>query len=116
MRRWLTFILLCLLPFAAAAEDVAVPALTARVTDLTGTLSAEQKSTLEARLLALETQKGSQIAVLLVPTMHSPFSLSKHPNRLFPVARISRSKVRCRTIDGADTLQDYDTSNCRNAS
>jgi len=63
MRRRLTFFLLCLLPFAqltvsAAADEVAVPALTARVTDLTGTLTPEQQSTLEARLQALEAQKG----------------------------------------------------------
>jgi len=73
MRRWLTIFLLYLLPFSqlavsASAQEVAVPALTARVTDLTGTLTAEQRSTLEDRLQTLETQKGSQIAVLMLPT------------------------------------------------
>lgn len=68
MRRWLTVLLLCLLPLAATAGEVSIPALTTRVTDLTGTLTAEQKSTLEARLQSLESQKGSQIAVLLVST------------------------------------------------
>ncbi|MDP1773193.1 MAG: TPM domain-containing protein [Methylobacter sp.] len=47
---------------------VSVPELSRRVTDLTGTLSAEQATALENKLAAFETQKGSQIAVLIVPT------------------------------------------------
>jgi uncharacterized protein len=56
--------------FAALAghADVAVPALTARVTDLTGTLSGEAVTRIEAKLAAFEAKKGSQIAVLIVPT------------------------------------------------
>jgi uncharacterized protein len=38
------------------------------VTDLTGTLTSEQQATLEQTLAAFESRKGSQIAVLLVPT------------------------------------------------
>lgn len=52
----------------AHAQQVAIPALSARVTDLTGTLSAEQSATLDARLATFETQTGSQIALLMVPT------------------------------------------------
>src|SRR6202790_2398388 len=48
--------------------EVAVPPLTARVTDLTGTLSGETVTRIEAKLANLEARKGSQIAVLLVPT------------------------------------------------
>src|SRR5688572_30459315 len=51
-----------------APAQVSVPTLTARVTDLTGTLTAEQRSSLEERLAAFEAKQGSQIAVLLVPT------------------------------------------------
>jgi uncharacterized protein len=47
---------------------VGVPELSRRVTDLTGTLSAEQVNSLENKLAAFEAQKGSQIAVLIVPT------------------------------------------------
>ena len=47
---------------------MAVPALTARVTDLTGTLSGEAVTRIEAKLADLEAKKGSQIAVLIVPT------------------------------------------------
>ena len=50
------------------AELVPVPALQQRVTDLTQTLTSEQQSQLEAKLAAFEQQKGSQIAVLIVPT------------------------------------------------
>jgi uncharacterized protein len=45
-----------------------VPPLTARVTDLTGTLSGEAVTRIEAKLADLEARKGSQIAVLIVPT------------------------------------------------
>jgi uncharacterized protein len=51
-----------------AIAQVAVPPLTARVTDLTGTLTAQQRTALEERLAAFEARKGSQIAVLIVPT------------------------------------------------
>ena len=57
-----------LLLAAAAAAQVAVPPLKARVNDLTGTLSAEQRSALEQTLAEFEKRKGAQIAVLLVPT------------------------------------------------
>ena len=53
---------------AAAHADVAVPPLTSRVTDLTGTLSGEAVNRIETQLAAVESAKGSQIAVLIVPT------------------------------------------------
>ncbi len=53
---------------AAQGTPVAVPALQARVTDLTGTLAANEVQALEAELAALERSKGAQLAVLLVPT------------------------------------------------
>lgn len=45
-----------------------VPALSARVTDLTGTLSADERGRLESKLAAFEEKNGAQMAVLLVPT------------------------------------------------
>lgn len=97
MQRWLTFLLLCLLPLApltsrAAAEEIAVPALTAHVTDLTGTLTAEQRSTLEEKLQALESQKGSQIAVLLVPTTQ-PETIEQYSIRVVEQWKLGRKKV-----------------------
>lgn len=56
------------LPARAQSDVVAVPPLAARVTDLTGTLSAEQKSALEQVLADYEQQRGSQIFVLMVPS------------------------------------------------
>lgn len=52
----------------ARAAIVPVPALTARVIDQTSTLDASQQQALEAELAALEQRKGSQLAVLIVPT------------------------------------------------
>jgi len=45
-----------------------VPALKARVTDLTGTLAAGESQALDAKLAAWEQKTGNQLAVLIVPT------------------------------------------------
>jgi uncharacterized protein len=45
-----------------------VPALGARVTDLTGTLSAAEREALEAKLADWEAKTTNQLAVLIVPT------------------------------------------------
>jgi uncharacterized protein len=56
-----------------------VPPLTGRVVDLTGTLSASQQQSLDARLRDYEQRKGSQFAVLLVartePEAIAPFAI-----------------------------------------
>lgn len=52
----------------AAQDAIALPALSVRVTDLTSTLSADQKASLESRLAAIDAAGGAQIAVLLIPT------------------------------------------------
>jgi uncharacterized protein len=57
-----------LLAASLSQAQIAVPALTARVTDLTGTLSGEAVTRIEAKLADLEAKKGSQIAVLMLPT------------------------------------------------
>ncbi len=64
----LTLLLAALLAAPPVRAQVAVPPLTARVTDLTGTLSGEAVTRIEAKLANLEARKGSQIAVLIVPT------------------------------------------------
>ncbi len=58
-----------LLAFAAPGDPVAVPRLSARVVDQTGTLSTQQRDALEAKLRAFEQARGSQVAILLVPTL-----------------------------------------------
>ena len=52
----------------AAFADVAVPPLTGRVVDQTGTLSSGDVASLTQTLKALEARKGSQVAVLIVPS------------------------------------------------
>ncbi|MBI5899894.1 MAG: TPM domain-containing protein [Rhodocyclales bacterium] len=65
---WLVLLWLTL-PFAGrAAEPVPLPALSSRVTDLTGTLDATQRGRLEARLAAIDRAGKAQIALLLLPT------------------------------------------------
>lgn len=86
-------ILALLLCFATAALAlVAVPALSGRVVDQTGTLGADDVASLTQRLKDLETRKGSQIAVLIVPTTDGealePFSL-----RVAEAWKIGRKKI-----------------------
>lgn len=52
----------------ASAQPLEVPPLSKRVTDLTATLTAQQAAVLENKLQSFEAQKGSQLAVLIVPT------------------------------------------------
>lgn len=82
-------LLLCAL---LARADVAVPALTARVTDLTGTLSGEAVNRLESKLAAVETQKGSQIAVLIVPTTQ-PEEIEQYGIRVADQWKLGRKGV-----------------------
>jgi len=51
-----------------AGAQVPVPTLVGRVTDQTATLTDEQKSVLEQTLRSFEERKGSQVAVLIVPS------------------------------------------------
>jgi uncharacterized protein len=77
--------------FPAAAE-VAVPPLTARVTDRTGTLSATEQAELERTLADFEARKGSQIAVLLVPTT-APETIEQYSIRVVEQWKLGRKKV-----------------------
>jgi uncharacterized protein len=72
-----------------AAADTAVPSLTARVTDLTGTLTSEQKAALEQRLQAFESEKGSQVAVLMVPTTQ-PEAIEQYSIRVVEKWKLGR--------------------------
>lgn len=77
---------------AAAVAEVAVPPLTARVADLTGTLTAEQKSNIEQTLQAFEAKKGSQIAVLIVPTT-APEAVEQYSLRVAEQWKLGRKGV-----------------------
>ena len=76
----------------AAVAEVAVPPLAARVTDLTGTLTVEQKSNLEQTLQAFEAKKGSQIAVLIVPTTE-PEAVEQYSLRVAEQWKLGRKGV-----------------------
>jgi uncharacterized protein len=89
-RAVLLALLLCL-PFAAAAE-VAVPPLTGRVVDQTATLSSGDVASLTQALKDLETRKGSQIAVLIVPTTDQE-SIEQFSIRVAEAWKIGRKKI-----------------------
>ena len=76
----------------SALALVAVPPLSGRVVDQTGTLAAGDIASLTQTLTDLETRKGSQIAVLIVPTTDGeaiePFSL-----RVAEAWKIGRKKI-----------------------
>lgn len=92
------FALLCLLLLGVAAADAPlsglqpIPPLHARVTDLTGTLTAEQQTTLEQKLAAFEASKGSQFAVLIVPTTQ-PEDIAQYSIRVFDQWKLGRKNV-----------------------
>lgn len=79
-------------PAFAAQAEAPVPALSARVTDTTNTLSAEQREALEQKLGAFETRKGSQIAVLLVPTTQ-PETIEQYSIRVAEAWKVGRANV-----------------------
>ncbi len=85
--------LVCLLLAAAAqAQDVPVPPLKGRVTDLTGTLDARQTDALEDRLRAFEEKEGSQIAVLIIPTTQ-PEAIEQYSIRVVEQWKLGREDV-----------------------
>lgn len=94
LQRLLAVLLLPLCANAWAADGglVPVPELKARVTDLTQTLSSAERSALEQKLAAFEAQKGSQIAVLIVPTTQ-PEEIEQYSIRVVDAWKLGRAKV-----------------------
>lgn len=76
----------------AAVADVAVPPLTGRVVDLTGTLSSNQIASLDKKLKDFEDRKGTQIAVLIVPTT-APETIEQYSLRVVEQWKLGRKKV-----------------------
>lgn len=81
-----------LAPRAAAQDTVPVPRLEQRVTDLTGTLTADEIEAIERKLAAFEERKGSQIAVLFVPTT-VPETIEQYGIRVVDVWKLGRGDV-----------------------
>jgi len=96
-RSWARVVLLALLLTGAAHADVPqdevrVPPLTQRVTDLTATLDAQQIQTLELHLAQFEAKKGAQLAVLIVPTT-KPETIEQFSIRVVEAWKLGRKKV-----------------------
>jgi uncharacterized protein len=75
-----------------AFADVAVPPLSGRVVDQTGTLSSDTIASLTQTIKGLELRKGSQIAVLIVPTT-APETIEQYSIRVAEAWKIGRKKI-----------------------
>ena len=76
----------------SAIADVAVPPLTGRVVDQTATLSGSDIAALTQSLQSLEARKGSQVAVLIVPTT-APETIEQYSIRVAEAWKIGRKKI-----------------------
>jgi uncharacterized protein len=76
----------------AAFADVAVPPLTGRVVDQTGTLSSGDIAALTQTLRDFEARKGSQVAVLIVPTT-APETIEQYSIRVAEAWKVGRKKI-----------------------
>ncbi|HET6598896.1 MAG TPA: TPM domain-containing protein [Burkholderiaceae bacterium] len=77
----------------AWAQDVLpVPPLSGRVIDQTGTLTPAQVQALTTKLEAIETQRGSQVVVLIVPTTQ-PEDIAGYAHRVADTWKIGRREV-----------------------
>jgi uncharacterized protein len=86
------FLALLLCWASAALADVAVPPLTGRVVDLTGTLASGDIAALTQTLKNLELRKGSQVAVLIVPTTQ-PESIEQYSIKVAEAWKIGRKRI-----------------------
>lgn len=91
MPRFLAGLITLLLSVAAWAE-VPVPTLEHRVTDLTGTLTPDTAARLESTLAQFEQAKGSQIALLMVPTTQ-PEDIDQYGIRVAEQWKLGRKGV-----------------------
>ena len=89
-------VLAALLSLAAfigvARAEVPVPPLKARVTDLTRTLTEAQRNELESRIATWEAKRGSQMAVLMLPST-KPEEIEQYSIRVAEAWKIGRKKV-----------------------
>ncbi|MBC7984565.1 MAG: YgcG family protein, partial [Candidatus Obscuribacterales bacterium] len=72
--------------------EVPVPPLQSPITDLTQTLTAEQVTSLDQTLRAFEQRKGSQVAVLIVPTTE-PETIEQYSLRVAETWKLGRKDV-----------------------
>lgn len=75
-----------------SVQPVPVPPLTGHVVDLTHTLTEDQQRGIERSLAAFEARKGSQLAVLLVPSTQ-PETIEQYALRVAEQWQLGRKKV-----------------------
>jgi len=80
------------LSVAGAQSLQPLPKLEARVTDLTGTLTAAQQAELAQKLADFEARKGAQIAVLLVASTQ-PEEIEQYSIRVADAWKLGRKKI-----------------------
>ncbi|MBT9494228.1 MAG: TPM domain-containing protein [Paucibacter sp.] len=86
------FLGLCLALPVWAQDVLPVPALSGRVIDQTATLTPPQLEALSAKLAAFETEAGSQLAILLVPTV-APEDITSYAQRVGEAWKLGRKEV-----------------------
>ena len=87
----LAILLGMLMPAGARAQE-AVPALSGRVIDQTGTLTPEQREALDARLAALESERGAQVVILMVASTQ-PEDIAAYAQRVADSWKIGRRDI-----------------------
>lgn len=91
-KRWLGLLALALASVAFSADQVPVPALSGAVVDLTATLSPAQARSLDSELRAFSQRRGSQVAVLMVPTT-KPETIEQYSIRVAEAWKIGRARI-----------------------
>lgn len=91
LRNLFLWLALCCCGLVYAQAPQAVPELGSPVTDRTGTLSAQQRASLERQLLDFERRKGSQIAIMIVATT-APETIEQYSIRVVERNKIGRAK------------------------
>ena len=90
LRLFAGLLFLVAVPPAGAGDGlVVVPTLSSRVTDLTATLDASQKASLEGQLAAFEKAHGSQIAILMLPSTQ-PETIEQYGIRVAEAWKVGR--------------------------
>jgi len=85
--------LVAAIPWTAFAQGLqSIPSLDRRVTDTANLLSVDQQATLEEKLAAFEARKGSQIAVLTVPST-APEEIEQYSIRVVDAWKLGRKGV-----------------------
>jgi len=85
-------LLAILLAITSVRAEIAIPSLKSHVTDLTGTLSADEITQLEHQLAVFEKTKGSQIAILIVPTVQ-PYAIEQYAMQVVETWKIGRKGI-----------------------